>query len=109
MTKVFYITTKAQDVFYVRASDEAEAAETLREAVRKFIFKRTLAADQTLSTPETLGSNVIVGYAVRSSAADGEYEIENITIQAYMFARQGEEYWRDWDITEEDTLCQKYS
>lgn len=107
MIKVFYITTKSQDAFYVRALDKNEATEILREAIRKFIFKRTLAADQTLSTPETLGSNVIVGYAVRSSAADSEYEIEDITAQAYIFAKQGEDYWRDWDITEEDVLCQK--
>ncbi len=107
MTKVFYITTEAQDTFYVRASDEAEAAEILREAVRKFIFKRTLAADQTLSTPETLGSDVIVGYAVRSSAMDCEYEIEDITAQAFVFTRQGEDHFKDWDLTEEDVLCQK--
>ncbi len=109
MTKVFYITTEAQDVFYVRAPDEVEATEILREAIRKFIFQRTLAGDKTLSTPETLGSNVIVGYAVRSSAADSEYRIENITAQAYIFSRQGEDLWKDWEITDEEALCQKYS
>ncbi len=107
MTKVFYITTEAQDAFYVRASDEAEAAEILREAINKFVFKRTLAADQTLSTPETLGSNVIVGYAVRASAANSKYEIEDITAQAFVFSRQGEDHFKDWDITEEDALCLK--
>jgi len=107
MTKVFYITTEAQDTFYVRASDEDEATEILREAIRKFIFKRTLAADQTLPTPETLGSNVIVVYAVRSSAMDCEYEIEDITAQAYVFSQMGEDHFKDWNITEEDTLCQK--
>lgn len=110
MTKVFYITTEAQDVFYVRATDEAEAIETLREAVRKFIFKRTLKGDQSLSTPETLGSNIIVAYAVRASAADSEYDISDITAQAYVFAQQGETpLWVEWNITEKDALCQKYS
>ncbi len=110
MTKVFHITTETQDVFYVRATDENEAEEILREAIRKFIFKRTLKGDQTLSMPETLGNNVIVGFVVRSSAIDGEYEISDITAQAYVFGRQGETpLWVEWNITEEDALCQKYS
>lgn len=110
MNKVFYITTESQDVFYVKATDEVEAAETLREAIRKFIFKRTLEGDQSLSTPETLGNNIIVGYAVRASAVDSEYNISDITAQAYVFGRQGETpLWVEWNITEEDALCQKYS
>lgn len=110
MSKVFYITTESKDVFYVKATDEVEAAETLREAIRKFVFKRTLEGDQSSPTPETLGKNIIVGCGWVSSAVDTEYKISDITAQAYVFARMGETpLWVEWNITEEDALCQKYS
>ena len=104
--KVFYVTTFGSNVFYVRAQTTDEAKEHLIEQVRKYFFKRELAADESPALPAMLGENIIVELGIHKSIiANGEQmTAEDITATAYIFSSAGKEHWKDWNISVEDVL-----
>lgn len=102
MNKVFYISADNADVFYVRASNAQAAEKRLLEDVGKYLFKRNLAGKKNPSTPNTIGKNIIVEYAVHKSITTAKLDIEDITAAAFIFSNQGKKYWKEWVITEED-------
>lgn len=104
--KVFYVTTFGNNVFYVRAKTPDEAKAHLIEQVKKYFFKRELAADESRELPEMLGENIIVELGIHRSIMNTDEKItaEDITATAYIFSSRGKEHWKDWEISVEDVV-----
>ena len=104
--KVFYITTFGNNVFYVRANTADEARDHLIERVKKYYFKRELAADESKQIPQVLGENIIVELGIHKGIInpDEKMTIEDITATAYIFSSSGKEHWKDWDLSVADVL-----
>lgn len=104
--KVFYVTTFGNNVFYVRAKTADKAKEHLIEQVKKYFFKRELAADESTSLPAKLGENVIVELGIHKSLINYSENMtaEDITATAYIFSSGGKEHWKDWDLSIKDVL-----
>jgi len=99
--KVFYVTTFGNNVFYVRAPNAEAAKEHLIEQVKKYFFKRELAADENMQPPQTLGPDIIVELGIHKSIIDDAAKItaEDITAMAYVFSEAGKPYWKDWTLS----------
>lgn len=106
--KVFYMTTFGNNVFYVRAKNADEAKAHLIEQVKKYFFKRDLAADESKTLPATLGENIIVELGIHKSIIDASEKmtVEDITATAYIFSSSGKEHWKDWDLSVADVLAE---
>lgn len=104
--KVFYVSTFGSNVFYIRAKTADKAREHLIKQVKKYFFKRELAADESPALPAMLGKNIIVELGITKSIIDDDEKItvEDITATAYIFSSSGKEHWKDWDISVEDVL-----
>lgn len=104
--KVFYITTFDNSVFYVRAPNAEAAKEHLTEQVKKYFFKRELAADDNMQAPPTLGADIIVEMSIRKGITDSNEKmvIEDITAMAYVFSEAGKTHWKDWTLSVNDVM-----
>lgn len=86
------------DIFYVRATDEETAKESVREAVKKYYFLAKLA-NAAKQSPGRLGKNIIVEQWVTEATATAPLKTEDVTAMAYMWSAVGKEYWSDWEIS----------
>lgn len=104
--KVFYVSTFGSNVFYVRAKTADKARTHLIKQVKKYFFKRELAADESKKLPVMLGENIIVELGIHKSIIDDDEKmnIEDITAMAYIFSSSGKEHWKDWDLSVTDVL-----
>lgn len=97
--KVFYISTRMGEVYYVRAKDVSDADEKLREAVSKYLFQRKLKDDHA-NHPDTLGDDIIVEFGINKLDEENPIEIENMTAAAMIFSENNYEQWGEWEIEE---------
>lgn len=102
--KVYFISSHANDVFYVRAETPEEAEELLRREIAKFVFQKNLKDDEELVMPETLGKDVIVEFGIRKDILDNDLDVEDITAAAYIFSSNGQPHWEDWNIEISDAV-----
>lgn len=105
--KVYFISSHANDVFYVRAETPEKAEDILRTEIKKYIFKKNLKDDDEIEVPETLGKDIIVEFGIRKDIIDNELTIEDITAAAYIFSSNEQPHWDKWNIEIKDAVGNK--
>lgn len=93
------------DIYYVIAENEDDAAEHLREQIRKYYFKAKLS-QKASDSPSRLGERIIVdGWVTEDFASSNvEYEFTDVTAMAFMYKTSRRESWEHIDITMMDAV-----
>jgi len=107
--RVFYVCSHANDVFYVRAETPDEAKELLRIEIKKYLFQRNLKdLPHNSDLPKMLGDDIIVENNIRKDIIENDFSVcEDMTASAYIFASNGQESWKNWDIEMSDAIGNK--
>ena len=102
--KVYYVNGYANEVYYVRAEDEAAADTLLRKEIGKFVFQKNLRDDAVVEYPEKLGENIIVEFEISKGTLEADLRFDDITETAFVFSEKKMPLWEDWEITTEDVI-----
>ena len=102
--KVYYVNGYANEVYYVRAEDEAAADTLLRKEIGKFVFQKNLRDDAVVEYPEKLGENIIVEFEISKGTLEADLRFDDITETAFVFSENKMPLWEDWEITTEDVI-----
>lgn len=108
MAKVYLIVVSpdegggTSDAYYVRADNHMLAEEKLSTALKQFWFKVKLAADPCGKQPKTIGDDVIVEGIITEEFLTLKRRITDVTDLAYLWNLEGQDIWREWNITLED-------